>query len=326
MKNLLIVVGGILVSGYVCGGFQMPTLSVDSKIEFNTASISRGRYSMGKNVVPNLIVGIPVSDSSKLSLGVEGTFKTDSAAPGGNDVLFLIEFRHDLTDLFAITFGYSYDYGVEKNCSVPSVNNRAFALVNGDGNFILDSNGNDAGGHDDATFLAKDEDAVRKSVQAKRFYHEVSVGLSANVLLHPGVYCKYDFTQGRVNLGSRIGHTINLHGLEASGLSIRLGAELGYVHVKKPNGIAGTTPVIFETLGADGAHNGVEDYISNLYGRENWTYVGSNADLVYFFNEHAKARVGAAVICNSAANNSWVNANNGKKHKVWFSSAVEFAF
>ncbi|MDR0418348.1 MAG: hypothetical protein LBH08_02865 [Puniceicoccales bacterium] len=326
MKNLLIVISSILISGCICGEFQMPVLSIDSKIEYNTASISRGRYSMGKNVVPNLIVGIPVWDSSKLSFGVEGTFKTNSAAPGGNDVLFLIEFSHDLTDLFAVTLGYSYDYGIEKDCLVPSVNGRAFALVNGNGNFILNSNGGDAGGHDDVLFLAEGTDAVRKYVLAKRFYHEIYMKLCANILLHPGVYCKYDFTQNRVNLGSCIEHTFNLHGLEASGFAIKLGAELGYVHITKPNGIVGTTPVIWETLGANGIHNGVETYASNLFSKKSWVYAKSNADVIYSVNEHMNARIGASVACNSAANDSWVNANNGKKHKVWFSSAIEFLF
>jgi hypothetical protein len=54
--------------------------------------------------------------------------------------------------------------------------------------------------------------------------------------------------------------------------------------------------------------------------------MGANADGVYAFNEHAKARASVAFSYNNAVKNTWVNDLNEKKHHIWFSSGLEFSF
>jgi hypothetical protein len=159
-------------------------------------------------------------------------------------------------------------------------------------------------------------------VEGKKQSHEIYLGVMADVLLNPAIYFAYDFTQKKANIEGTIGYTFDLGSFGANGLAIDLGAKCGYTRVKKPDGISRTTQVAFLTIDKDTVHLTK----GNLYDKKGWFYVGANADLVYSLNEHTKARAGVAFSYNNANKNSWINEFNGKKHNVWFSSALEFSF
>jgi hypothetical protein len=181
-----------------------------------------------------------------------------------------------------------------------------------------------AGAHDMAAVLQ--DLSFQKSPIGKRQSHEISFGIMADVMLDPALYFSYDFTQKKANIEGTIGHTFDLGSVGANGLAIDLGAKLGYTRVKKPFGIDGNTKVlqIWEDKSVNPAV--LKHELGELFNKKNWFYFGANADLVYAFNEHAKARAGVAFSYNSAGKNTWVNDLNKKKHNIWFSSGLEFSF
>jgi opacity protein-like surface antigen len=300
MKRLL-VAGGVLATGGVFAEPVTPAaLTIQSKVEFSTASVGSGRHTMGNNIVPSLEIGVPLFDGSgKLYFSVEGTFKTKSIdKKGGNDVLSIVGFSYDVTDLLTVDVGYGWDYDIEGDTGIDEVNGKKFAVA---------QNGEVR------------QEAVH-SVNAKRSFHEVYAGITANMLLTPGLYCKYDITQQRFKTEGAIGHTF---GLGSSGFGIRVGAKSGYVNIRKPNGISAKV-VFAEEVAEDGMLEG--NRIEDLYGKKDWYYFGANADLMYNFNGHAKVYAGVAAIWNSAPKDCWINSNYGKNHKVWFAVGSEFSF
>jgi opacity protein-like surface antigen len=303
MKRLLITSGLLAAGGAFAENATPAALTIESKVEFGTASVGSERYTMGKNIVPSVKVGIPILDGSgELYFFGEGTFKVESGDNhGGTDVLFGIGLSYDLTSLFTLDIGYDWDHDLEKDTKISRVNGKRFVVTQ-----------NGAVGYHNVY----DRNGIRRrvaidSVDGKRSFHELYLGAKVDVPLDPTLYVKYDITQRRTKVEGAIGHTF---GLGSSGFAIRVGAKLGYVNIKKPNGV--NAKVIF-----DG-----DNRIVDLYDKKDWYYVGANADLAYNFNEHAKVYAGVAAIWNSAPKDSWVNSAYGKNHKVWFTVGSEFSF
>ncbi|MDR0740286.1 MAG: hypothetical protein LBF34_01085 [Puniceicoccales bacterium] len=311
MKKILIT-SGLLATGGAFAELATPTtLTVQSKVEFNTASVGSGRYTMGNNIVPKLEIGMPLFDGSgRLYFSVEGTFKTKSIdQKGGNDVLFSLGFSYDVTDLLTVDFGYSWDYDIEGDTEISEVNGKRFAVAENGEVRYYEVRGEDGRPRQEAEIV---------SVHAKRSFHEVYAGITANMLLNLGLYLKYDITQKRIKAEGTISHTFDLN---SSGFAIDVGAKLGYVNIGKPNGISAEAMFIEEV-----AERPVDNRITDLYDKKNWCYLGGNANLTYNFNEHAKAYVGVAAIWNSASKDCWVNSTYKKNHKVWFTVGSEFSF
>ncbi|MDR2806736.1 MAG: outer membrane protein transport protein, partial [Puniceicoccales bacterium] len=328
MNKLLLSVGCLLAANQSqvfaepepSSSTPSPVLNIDANFKFSTACVSRGRYCMGKNVVPDIRLTFPLFDQKgRFYVAVESTFKVDSSAPGGNDVSPSLGFSYDITDNLTIDFGYVYDHVIEKDTTISSVNGKKFALVSKEGQFMTQNGAIIAQAREARLFRQEVNGVPRvlKHVNAKRSYHEVYAGLKTNFFLKPSIDFKYDFTQKRVNVEGKVGHTFNLGSVSNYNFTIDLGAKIGYVRIKKPNGVDNTTEVVFETLDSKGQHRGIEDHVSNLYAKNSWFYVGANGDLVCALNEHTKARIGVEFICNSGPKDSWINANSGKKHKVW---------
>jgi opacity protein-like surface antigen len=312
MKKLLII-SGLLAAGEVCAELTTPAaLTVQSKVEFNTASVSNGRHTMGNNIVPSFEIGTPLfNGSGRLYFSVEGTFKTKSVdEKGGNDVLSTIGFSYDVTDLLTIDVGYDWDYDIEGDTKISKVNGKKFALVQ-DGKakdrLVPDGQGG-----------TKQE--AEGSVNAKRSFHEVYAGVMANMLLKPGLYLKYDITQRRIKAEGTMGHTFDWG---SSGFAVELGAKLGYVNIRKPNGVNAEVMFVEEVAAGE---TRIDNHVSDLYDKKDWYYFSANANLTYNFNEHAKVYTGVAAIWNNAPKDCWVNSTYGKKHKVWFTVGSEFSF
>jgi hypothetical protein len=314
MKKLLII-GGVLAAGEAFAEVAMPAgLTFTSKVAFNTASVSNGRHTMGENIVPSLGISIPLFDGAgKLYFAEEGTFKVKSGDQhGGNDACSIVGFSYNVTDLLTIDVGYDWDYDIEGDTEISTVNGKKFTVTQ-NGQKMYRSVPDGQGG-------TKQEEVG--SVNAKRSFHEVYAGLTSNMLLNPGLYCKYDMTQQKFKAEIAIGHTFHFN---SSGFAIEVGAKLGYVDIQKPNGV--NAEVIFiDGAAAANAANAANGPIAKLYDKKDWCYVGGNADLAYNFNEHAKVYAGVEAIWNSAPKDCWVNSSYGQKHKIWFTAGTEFSF
>ncbi len=140
----------------------------------------------------------------------------------------------------------------------------------------------------------------------KRDSNEIYVGIMADVLLSPSVYFYYDFDAEEVAIEGRVAYSFDFAQFGVKGVSLDLGAKLGYDSADKPFGIHDKSE-----------RTGSKDYI----------YYGLNADLVYNFNEHAKARAGIAYEGNGATDKSWTNSLFGEHtNLVWFNASVDCSF
>ncbi|MDR0590369.1 MAG: hypothetical protein LBG09_00705 [Puniceicoccales bacterium] len=352
MNKLLTITSGLLVAGSAVAEFTPPTLNVDGKVKFDTAYVSEGRRQLDQHFAPSAEVGVPLFDNAgEFYVGLDAYLKVNhkkgSDVASANKISPYVGFSYDITDIFTLDLWYTlnrldskpeirnvggqYIASVFSNNNVDSVADRGDGALmavadfwsNGGNNGLLDlyqaGNGNDMN-------AAVNLLSFQRSPIGKRQSHEISFGIMADVLLDPALYFSYDFTQKKANVEGTIGHTFDLGSVGANGFAIDLGAKLGYTRVKKPFGLDSKTKVlhVWEDKSVNPAV--LKHELGDLFNKKSWFYMGANADLVYAFNEHAKARAGVAFSYNSAGKNTWVNDLNKKKHNIWFSSALEFSF
>jgi hypothetical protein len=359
MNKLLAITSGLLATGSVVAEFSAPALHVDAKVEFNTAHIYEGRRLLDQSFAPDINVGIPLlDDAGNLYVGVGASLGVQNKSFGNNDVTPYVGFSYDITDMFTVDIGYTLhnldkkpvmgipglDISNFSNFKVPFVvlNSEGGVSVGNRSESVEEFWGEVLGRAQDAVGQVQSNDeqgivaAVASELQnleytleGKKRFHEIYAGIMADVLLNPALYFSYDFTQKKANINGVVHYTFDLSSCGVAGVAIDLGGKVGYTRVKKPYGIAHDTKVSF--LDLDGISNEVSlptipHMEGNLFNKTSWFYAGVNADLVYSLNENAKARAGVAFSYNSANKDSWINAENHKKHNVWFSSAVEFSF
>jgi opacity protein-like surface antigen len=344
MKKLLTITSGLLVAGGVFAESTMPALTVDSKIEFNTARINEGRRLGDHNFAPSIEVGVPSFGAGEFYIGLDGYLIFDQQkhvkglnashsqvnAKGRDEVAPYIGFSDDVTDIVTVDRG-SIDHRSRDKDS-------AIAEIGGRGVRPLDENGKIEIFKEDGTIeeamsieefnAERDKDDLwnnsAQGLKVKRRGHEIYAGVMVDVLLSPSLYFSYDFTQKKANIEGAINYTFDLGSVGANGFAIDLGTKIGYSRVKRPYGVDRATQVAFPKFDDEGDITGVE--AGDLFAKKGWGYIGANADLVYSLNEHTKARAGVGLSFNNAKKDSWINDFNSKRHNVWFSSAVEFSF
>jgi opacity protein-like surface antigen len=345
MKKLLTITSSLLTAGSIFAEITMPALTVDSKIEFNTARVSEGHRLGDHNFAPSVEVGVPLLGAGEFYVGLDSYLLFDQQkhakglnvsnsqvnAKGRDEVAPYIGFSYDVTDMFTIDLGYTYHRYSDRRSVLVAVGGREFRPFNDEGKIDIfnTEDGSVNGALSIADFnVEKDKDTPwdnsAQGLRVKRNGHEIYAGVMVDVLLSPAVYFAYDCTQKKANIEGTINYTFDLGSVGANGFAIDLGTKIGYSRVNKPYGVNRATQVAFAVLDDGGDIAGVE--AGGLFDKKGWGYIGANADLVYSLNEHTKARAGVGLSFNSAKKNSWVNDFNSKKHNVWFSSAVEFSF
>ncbi|MDE6576198.1 MAG: hypothetical protein K2L24_02250 [Opitutales bacterium] len=304
MKKLLAIAGGLLVGGGAYAEFEMPALSINSSIKFETADVSEGTRSMDQNFKPSVEVGLPLFGKSDLYVGVDSTLATNRKKGQSNEVSPYIGFSYDITDMFTLDLGYQFS----RKTSVKDDNrDEREVQVEVEGPNLTDESKKDL-----------------ESKQPKANFHKIYVGVMADVLMRPSVYFEYDTTQKKVNIEGAVGYNLDLVNFGAGGLGIDLGAKVGFSHAKNPDGIKRN---VFDKWTKEQRDQKAKGKAFEwLDCKKNWFYAGANADLVYSLNENAKARAGVAFTFNNAKKDDYKNSMNRSKHNVWFSSAMEFSF
>lgn len=146
----------------------------------------------------------------------------------------------------------------------------------------------------------------------KRNTSELYLGVKADVIASPSLYFYYDCDAREVAIEGKVEYSFNFAQFGVNGLTLDLGAKLGYDSASKPFAC--------------------KDKIKkDADGHKDYAYYGVNADLVYSFNEHAKARVGVAYEGNSAKKKEWANRESfsgSENHKnfVLFNASVDCSF
>lgn len=344
MKKLLTITSSLLTAGTVFAEITIPALTVDSKIEFNTARISEGRRLGDHSFAPSIEVGVPAFGAGEFYVGLDSYLIFDQQkhvkgrnashsqvnAKGRDEVAPYIGFSYDVSDMFTIDLGYAYHRYSDKNSALAEVGGKEFRpfdeenkieIFGDDGSVEKTVSIEEFNSDDDKANLW---DTSVKGINVKRNGHEIYAGVMADVLLSPAVYFAYDCTQKKANIEGTINYTFDLGSVGANGFAIDLGSKIGYSRANKPYGVNRSTQVAFSRIDEEENITGIE--AGSLFEKKGWGYIGANADLVYSLNEHTKARAGVGLSFNSAKKNSWINDFNSKKHNVWFSSAVEFSF
>jgi hypothetical protein len=140
--------------------------------------------------------------------------------------------------------------------------------------------------------------------------NELYIGVLADVLLSPSLYFFYCPEWQDFAIEGRVAYTYDLSQFGVGGAAVEFGAKLGYDSVDKPFGFKGMRTAMPDDKKAA-------------------VYYGANADLVYSFNEHAKARAGIELSGNGAKKGNWRNAGGQRgcpKTMVWFNASVDCSF
>jgi hypothetical protein len=154
------------------------------------------------------------------------------------------------------------------------------------------------------------EDFDDPSVTVKRDTGEIYIGVCADALLNPSLYCFYDFGRKELMVEGAIRYFVDFSESLSSDFGIDLGAKFGYVHSKIPYGLDKS---LVETF------------------RKDYFFYGVNADVVYTVTKGANVKFGVAYEGNSASEfkkgraDSWVNAG-GKKANMWFNASLSCSF
>lgn len=309
MKKLLAIAGGLLTASGACMGFEMPALSVNSSIKFETADVSEGTRSMDQNFKPSVEVGLPLFGKSDLYVGVDSTLATNRKKGQSNEVSPYVGFSYDITDMFTLDVGYQFSRKTS---------------VKDDNKVLLEKAA--AGLAASAGQPVSDEHRKQASKGLpKANFHKIYVGVMADIMMKPSIYFEYDTTQKKANVEGAVDYMFDLVNFGAGGLGVDVGAKIGFSHCKDPNGVKRGVWDVLEK-----SHQNTKkanpDYKGWIDCKKSWFYAGANADLVYSLNENAKARAGVAFTFNSAKKDDYKNSMNRSKHNVWFSSAMEFSF
>ncbi|UPA28251.1 MAG: hypothetical protein LW808_003020 [Verrucomicrobiota bacterium] len=307
MKKLLAIAGGLLIGSGAYAEFEMPALSINSSIKFETADVSEGTRSMDQNFKPSVEVGLPLFGKSDLYVGVDSTLATNRKKGQSNEVSPYIGFSYDITDMFTLDLGYQFSRKTSVKDDNRGEKEKFEADAKKDGVVITDQ--------------------MRKKLDGelpKANFHKIYVGVMADVLMRPSVYFEYDTTQKKANIEGAVGYTLDLVNFGAGGLGIDLGAKVGFSHAKDVDGIKrGMWDSLIKGQAIEKEKGKKVEWLDC---KKNWFYAGANADLVYSLNENAKARAGVAFTFNNAKKDDYKNSMNRSKHNVWFSSAMEFSF
>jgi hypothetical protein len=140
----------------------------------------------------------------------------------------------------------------------------------------------------------------------KRDTGEVYAGLAADVLLSPSLYLAYNRGSQEITVEGRVAYTYDLAQFGAGNVGVELGAKVGYDRANKPYAC--------------------KDYVEANMGKKHYVYYGANADLVYHFTEHARARAGVAVEGNNAKKEDWPNQYFWRKAFIWFNASIDCSF
>jgi hypothetical protein len=144
----------------------------------------------------------------------------------------------------------------------------------------------------------------------KRNSNEIFLGVMADVIASPSLYCFYNFDHREFAVEGAVNHSFDLSQQVAPGLGIDVGAKIGFDTSSRPYGLT------YKKLYANG----------KKIGKDGYCYYGLNADLVYGLGGEASAKVGVAFSGNLAKKQAWPNINSKGKEHVWFNAAVDCSF
>ncbi|MDR1413349.1 MAG: hypothetical protein LBI56_00185 [Puniceicoccales bacterium] len=316
MKKLSIILAGLL--GVACLGAagEAPSwqsdISTAATVKFESKHLRRGQAQMKETFVADICLGYKGFSDIELYVGVDGAFNLH------RQKINLADMGRAVTVMYHAIEGTAIP-GINPP-AIPTMAQGVAAIYKVSDNFdpmhnhispylgitydINDTFGVEAGythhSYTNVNSLLSDVLGVKKGS------NEVYVGVYADVLLSPSLYCFYNFDYKEVALEGKANYYFDLSEQVLSGLGIDLGAKLGYDRTSKPYGSS-----IFER----GDHKG-------------YCYYGANVDLVCALNEHAKAKIGAAVEGNSAKKDAVINifSINDKKTQIWFNASVDCAF
>jgi hypothetical protein len=147
---------------------------------------------------------------------------------------------------------------------------------------------------------------------AKRRSEEISIGVLADVLLNPSLYCFYDFTWRRFCLEGGIHHTCDLAQAGIQGFAIDALAKIGCDRTGRPFSLK------------DAFDDG-----RRFHGlKKRYVFYVIGADVIYTFNEHATARVGPRL---EGANGkkAWISKISEGKYRrnlLYISTSIDCSF
>jgi hypothetical protein len=289
MKKITAVAGGMLIAGCL-GAFEPPAFTLDTNVKFSSEHTFRGSRQTKKAFLPSAEIGLPVLEKGRLYLGVDAVLGLAAPATISRSIEFgcANELRSYAGFSYGVTDIFTLDIGFIHRCY---------------------------------TNLPQES---RDHLGLKRNAEEVYAGVMADVLLSPSVYLFYCPTWKSFALEGRVAYSYDLSQFLVNGFAVEFGAKLGYDNTERPFGFRHVN-LPAEPTEDDIA--GAARIKSEFERKKAAVYYGLNADLVYSFNEHAKARIGVEVAGNSADKKHWRNGLGLlPKNSLWLNASVGCSF
>jgi hypothetical protein len=289
MKKIAVIAAGVLSLGCL-GAFEMPVLSVDTSVKFSTEHAFRGYRKARRSFLPKVEVGLPIFEKGKAYVGVDSALALGVADAPVNQIN-MNEVAPYVGLSYDVTDMFALDCGyIQRFWTNVPISSAGFTIL--------------------------------EKCNVKTCSSEVYVGVTADVLLSPSVYLAYNFQWKEIAVEGRVAYTYDLAQFGVSGVAVELGAKVGYDKANEPYGV---TSEKADEIAQQAP--GWSDAVGIGIGKAHWFY-GANADLVYSFNEHAKARAGVEVVGNSAKGKmAWQNGFGAHpKAMLWFNASVDCSF
>jgi hypothetical protein len=293
---------GVLLAGAL--GAEEPAspskphaLSLDTSFRLDTEQVYRGQR-LGHQVFrPKVELGLSLFEGGKVYLGNRNWISRHST-PNWHD--FYVGFTYAFTNLFSADLGFAHRLW------------RDFERISEETRHEGPQPDGTPGPWYEYTFQRVN---MIKEVGGKDHSEELYVGLKTNTFLSPSLYYSYNTTWRRHNLEGRANYTYDLSSLGFSGSALEFSAKVGYDHTRRPY-----------------SH---KDFFSLMASsplapklKKGYLYGGAGADLVYAFNEAAKASIGVRYEGIQKRAWAYTRTESGKtrRHLCWFTAAVEGSF
>ncbi|MDR1413867.1 MAG: hypothetical protein LBI56_02945 [Puniceicoccales bacterium] len=311
MKKICVI--GI-VALCMCGAFGKGGLPLhtDLALQYESEHANRGRPEMGKTIGGDARLGFNLNESSILYAGIDLAIELDR--PSGNvsgrsEINPYAGLSYDISDSITLDGGFIHHiYPHARTTDAERITNPGGSRVR----IIFQA-------PNDGSFCQG-----MKSQSMKKHSNEVYFGILSNRILHPSLYCFYDFDKEEIAVEGKISHIFDLSNI-AQGISLKVSGKLGCDKAKKMYGLTHSLDDCDIVI--------IEDITSGvfpLYRLESkWhMYYTVGADLVYSIRENIKISAGVACAGNSASKQDMYNVYGGgnKKNTITFHTSVSCNF
>ncbi|MDR0679890.1 MAG: hypothetical protein LBF42_02545 [Puniceicoccales bacterium] len=279
MKKLTAIVASLLGLGCL-KAFEMPALGVDTSVKFSTQNVVRGHRQGNGMFYPKTELVIPMFSGRSVRLGTCASLglKANAIGLGLKGDVEGLGSRNEVNPYGEVTYEVGDMFTVGAGYVHHLYTNVPESLKAGMGK------------------------------QSKEIYSDVK----ADVFLSPLIRASYDFDAKEIDVEGQVAYNLDLEQFGLDGVSVELGAVLGWDKANRPWAISKTWANKLKREGI---------------GLSGYFYYGTSVDGIYDLNENTRVSAGVEIAGGIAKKDHWVKkSSNNKCVLVWFNTSIDCSF